>query len=69
MPRALSAQQTAVLAEISRYVEAAGEPCRASHIARRLKISRETVRTHVAALVEKGWLRSKRSPYRPRNTV
>ncbi len=65
----LTQKQAEVLSEITRYHDATGEPCRASYLARRLDMSRECVRGHVAALARKGWLRSTGSPFRLRRTV
>lgn len=64
-PPSLTARQAAVLSEITRYQELHGE-CRASWLAARLSISRNTVLEHAAALHRKGWLRSKESPFRLR---
>jgi DNA-binding MarR family transcriptional regulator len=64
--QALTDRQAKVLAEIARYIEATGEPCRASYLARRLGMTRMGVMSHAFALWRKGLIRSKCSPFRLR---
>ena len=60
-------KQAAVLTLIERFCDGAGgDPCSASYLARKLGVTRETMRTHLHALYQKGWLRSPASPARLR---
>ena len=65
-PKPLTERQATVFALVNRYVQATGEPCSASYVARRLEIRHEAVRGHFGVLYRKGWLRSETSPATPR---
>jgi predicted ArsR family transcriptional regulator len=58
-------QQRKVLLIIERYVDATGEACPASVIARKLQLHHSTVQEHLRALFTKGWLRTPNAPARP----
>ena len=65
-PAALTARQVHVYLLVTRYYEAVGDGCPASHVARRLGIHPEAARSHFATLCRKGWLVSDTSPAVPR---
>ena len=52
----LTCRQAQVLDAAAAYYAATGEPCSVSYLARRLALSRATVREHLEALARKGWL-------------
>jgi SOS-response transcriptional repressor LexA len=52
----LSARQRDVLAVITRFYRATGEPPSVLYVARRLTLSRGAIREHIEALHRKGWL-------------
>ena len=60
----LTDRQRVVLAEISRYHIATGEPCPMSYLARKLSLHHSTVAQHVDYLRRKGALRSQGLPKR-----
>jgi DNA-binding MarR family transcriptional regulator len=62
-PSSPTLKQAAVLTLIARYHDGTGgDACSAAYLARKLGITRATMRTHLQALYEKGWLRSPASP-------
>lgn len=63
---ALPVRQADVLRLIVRVHDITGEGCSATLISKRLKISRERARAHIATLYRKGWLRSPGSPAIPK---
>jgi DNA-binding NarL/FixJ family response regulator len=65
----LSTRQRTVLTFIERYVEATGEACPASIIARKLALHHSTVQEHLRALFQKGWLRTPNAPAMPEREV
>ena len=64
-PRPLTARQRLVLTEIARYFWANGEPCTVAYLARRFDLSPTTVRRHLEALHDKGWLPAPCAPHPP----
>lgn len=54
----LTCRQARVLEAIAQYFQATGEICSVTFLARRLSLSRATVRDHLHALHRKGWLRT-----------
>jgi DNA-binding transcriptional ArsR family regulator len=62
-------QQRKVLLIIERYVDATGEACPASIVARKLALHHSTVQEHLRALFQKGWLRTPNAPAMPQPDV
>lgn len=56
MLKALTGRQREVLLELRRFYDATGEQCSERYLARRLKLSRSTVRDHLEAIHRKGYL-------------
>jgi transcriptional regulator of heat shock response len=54
--RGLTCRQAQVYDAMAQYYAATGEACSVSYVARRLSLSRATVREHLEALARKGWL-------------
>lgn len=54
----LSARQRSVLLFVQRFYAATGEHCSVYYLARRLGLSRASVRVHLHDLWRKGWLLS-----------
>lgn len=61
----LSVKQRQVMALIERFVNATGEPCSGSFLARSLRVHHSTVQAHLGALHRKGWLRAPNPPAFP----
>jgi SOS-response transcriptional repressor LexA len=62
-------QQRKILLIIERYVDATGEACPASVIARRMNLHHSTIQEHLTALFRKGWLRTPNAPAMPEQDV
>lgn len=67
-PLQLTDRQAEILTEIRKYYEVTGEGCSAGYLSRRFHLTREGIRSHLAALSRKGWLASSSLPARPRKT-
>jgi DNA-binding CsgD family transcriptional regulator len=65
-PAPLPPRQMDVLRFIVRVHDATGEGCTATLISKRLKISRERARAHIATLYRKGWLKASGPPAIPK---
>lgn len=57
-PRSLTDRQRVVLATIAQHYASTGEACSVTYVARRLGVSRATIREHVQRLADKGFLRA-----------
>jgi SOS-response transcriptional repressor LexA len=58
----LTKRQQEILEVAVKYEHDTGQPCRAVYLSRRLEITLEGVRHHLAALHRKGWLDRPSSP-------
>lgn len=60
--RTLTTKQRAIVEAVDAFERAAGEPCSASFLARRLRVHTSTIQGHLSALHRKGWLQTPNSP-------
>lgn len=58
----LPTKQRAIIETADAFERAAGEPCSASFLARRLRVHPSTIQEHLSALHRKGWLLTPNSP-------
>lgn len=69
MASAPTEKQLEAFAAVSHYWEALGEPVPASHVARRIGVTRNRVLEHFAALNRLGWLRGPGTPAVPTRSL
>lgn len=62
----LPTQQRVIVELVLQYHHVTGEPCSASHLARRLRLHHSTVQQHLRELYRKGWLTTATGPAIPR---
>lgn len=65
----LTTKQRSVLTAIDRYVQATGEPCPATWLARHLRVHHSSIQRHVYLLHRKGWLRTPNAPSRLKRSL
>jgi DNA-binding MarR family transcriptional regulator len=65
-PKPLTSLQQDLYDQIARYNRVTGEPCPASHLARRFDRDHSTIQDHISALYRKGWLHGPNSPAKAR---